>query len=310
MAKVEKSIEIQAPVHAVYQQLAQFEQYPRFMEGVQQVRRSSASVLHWKFRTGGLALEWDAEVVLQVPDRSIGLRAAGRPHGELRFEMQEAAPGSTRLRVFLDYDPAYELIAQHGDSQAAIGRHVEGDLARFKKQVETRPQQQEEARSKPDDPRPAWFPNFLQAWEEPLQVMRRMSEEMDQIVDKFFARPGFIRPQPPSAAAWTPAVDVAQAGDKLVISAELPGVARDDVHVEVKNDRVTIEGERRQQHESTTQQVHRSERSYGHFYRVIALPEGAQPEAASAAMHDGVLEITVPLPDGGRRGRRIDIRAQ
>ena len=314
MAKVEKSIEIQAPVHVVYQQLARFEQYPRFMEGVQQVRRTGASVLHWTFKTGGLALEWDAEVTMQVPDRSIGLRAAGRPHGELRFEMSEAAPGRTMLRVFLDYDPAYELIAQHGDSQAAIGRHIEGDLARFKKQVETLPQQEEQASSKPDDPRPAWFPNFLQVWEEPLQVMRRMSEEMDQIVDKFLARPSFIRPPsasaPTSAAAWTPAVDVAQAGDKLVISAELPGVARDEVKVEVKNDRVTIEGERRQQHDTATQQLHRAERSYGHFYRVIALPEGAQPEAASAAMQDGVLEITVPLPEGGKRGRRIDIRTQ
>ena len=57
-------------------------------------------------------------------------------------------------------------------------------------------------------------------------------------------------------------------------------------------------------------QLHRSERSYGHFYRVISLPEGAEPEAASAAMHDGVLEITVPMPEGGKRGRKIDIRTQ
>lgn len=308
MARVEKSIEIQAPLHTVYEQLIQFEHYPRFIEGVQQVRRISASVLHWSFKTGGINLEWDVEVTSQVPDRGIGLRAAGRPRGELRFELGEPGPGRTLLRVFLEVDPAYEMIAQHGDAQNAIERHVEGDLARFKKQVETLPQQQEAVSSRPDDPRPAWFPNFLQVWEEPMHVMRRMSEEMDQLVDKFLSRSAFPKPNAASAAAWTPAVEVAQTGDRLVISAELPGVARDDVHVEVKNDRVTIEGERRQQQETATQQLHRSERSYGHFYRVIALPEGAEPEAASAAMHDGVLEITVPVPEGGKRGRKIDIR--
>lgn len=307
MASVEKTIEIQAPVHTVYEQLIQFEHYPRFIEGVQQVRRVSASVLHWHVRTAGLDLQWDVEVSSLVPDRSIGLRAAGRPRAEMKFELQAPMPDRTSLRVFLDYDPAYELVAQHEGAGIAIERHIEGDLARFKKQVETLPQQEEQASSRPNDPRPAWFPNFLQAWEEPLNVMRRMSEEMDQMVDKFLTRAAFPRPQA-APAAWTPAVEVAQTGDKLVISAELPGVARDDVHVEVKNDRITIEGERRQQQESTTQQMHRSERSYGHFYRVIALPEGAEPEAASAAMHDGVLEITVPVPEGGKRGRRIDIR--
>jgi HSP20 family molecular chaperone IbpA len=307
MARVEKSIEIQAPVHTVYGQLVRFEHYPRFIEGLQQVRRTSASVLHWTIRTGGVNLEWDAEVVLQVPDRSIGLRTAGRPHGELRFELNEPAPGRTMLRVFIEYDPAYEFIAQRGDAHAMIVRHVDGDLARLKKQVESLPQQEEQTHSRPDDPRPAWVPNFLQAWEEPIRIMRRMSEEMDQMVDRFLTRSAFPKPPAPPAA-WTPAVEVAQTGDKVVISAELPGVAREDVHVEVKNDRVTIEGERRQQHETSSQRLHRAERSYGHFYRVISLPEGVDTEGASAAMHDGVLEITVPVQDGGKRGRRIDIR--
>ena len=227
MAKVEKSIEIQAPVHMVYAQLLQFENYPRYIEGVQQVRRAGASRQHWVFKTGGVNLEWDAETTLRVPDRSIGLRTAGRPHGELRFELGEPAQGRTVLRVFLDYDPAYEFIAQHGDAHAEIERHVEGDLARFKKQVETMPQQEEASRSRPDDPRPAWFPNFMQAWEEPLNMMRRMSEEMDQLVDKFLTRPSAARPNS-SPSAWSPAVEVARNGDTFVISAELPGVARDD----------------------------------------------------------------------------------
>jgi HSP20 family molecular chaperone IbpA len=156
-----------------------------------------------------------------------------------------------------------------------------------------------------------WFPDFFQVWDEPFAMMRRLSEEMDQMVEKFLgfpARAASRQQTPPSN--WTPLVDVTQAEDRLVISAELPGVRRHDVHVEVRSDRVTVEGERRQQWEEADRQLHRSERCYGYFYRVIALPEGADPNTASATMHDGVLEITVPVAKGGRHGRKLDIQVR
>jgi HSP20 family molecular chaperone IbpA len=156
-----------------------------------------------------------------------------------------------------------------------------------------------------------WFPDFFQVWDEPFAMMRSLSEEMDRMVEKFVGFPARAAPRqqtPPSS--WTPLVDVTQAQDRMMISAELPGVQCHDVHVEVRNDRVTIEGERRQQWEDGDRQLHRSERCYGYFYRVIALPEGADPNTASAAMRDGVLEITVPVTEGERQGRKLDIQVR
>lgn len=342
MARVEQSIEILAPVHDVYEQLTQVEQFPSFIEGVQQIQRLDSGKLHWKIRTGGLDMEWDTETAAQVSDRSIVWSTVREPHCEARVELEPVAPERTRTKLTIEYDPRHELVMQYGDAQAAISRQVENDLARFKKFVETLPRRHVAWQSHPNDPRlesaqaqsggqaeaqsseasgsaeasreeiphPPWFSNFIQAWSEPLSIMRRMSEEMDQLVDRFISRSPYPRTRSEPAAEWTPVVEIAQTEDKLIICAELPGVKKDDVHVEVKNDRITIEGDRRPQQEGAAQQLHRSERSYGHFYRVIALPEGAEPQSASAAMHDGVLEITVPVPESGKRGRKIDIHAQ
>ncbi|HVL76051.1 MAG TPA: Hsp20/alpha crystallin family protein, partial [Noviherbaspirillum sp.] len=95
---------------------------------------------------------------------------------------------------------------------------------------------------------------------------------------------------------------------KFIICAELPGVSLDDVNVEIKHDRLTIEGDRRPEPQHEPDEQRRSERSYGHFYRVVALPPGAQPEGASASMQDGLLEITVPLSAHPYQTRRIDVR--
>lgn len=342
MARVEQSIEILTPVRDVYEQLIQFEQFPSFVEGVQQIQRLDSGKLHWKIRTGGFSMEWDTETIAQVPNRSIAWRTAREPHCQAQVELESVGPERTRARLTVDYDPKHELVMQYGDAQSAISRQVENDLARFKKFMETLPRRHAAWQSRPSDPRPAatqgqrqaqaqvqgqeaadsaagtsreelphppWLSNFMQAWSEPLGMMRRMSEEMDQLVGRFFSRSPYPRARPAAPSTeWMPAVEVAQTDDKLVISAELPGVKKDDVRVEVKNDRITIEGERHPQQEGAAQQLHRSERTYGYFYRVIALPEGAEPQSTSATMHDGVLEITVPVPEGGKRGRRIDIR--
>lgn len=344
MARVEQSIDILAPVHDVYEQLTQVEQFPSFIEGVQQIQRLDNGMLRWKIRTGGLDMEWDTETIAQVPERSIGWRTVREPHCEARVELLLVKHDRTRAKLTIEYDPRHELVMQYGDAQAAISRQAENDLARFKKFVETLPHRHVAWQSRPNDPRfesaqvqsggqgtgraggqaeaqsseasreefphQPWFSNLIQAWGEPLSIMRRMSEEMDQLVDRFISRSPYPRTRSEPAAEWTPAVEIAQSEDKLIICAELPGVKKDDVHVEVKNDRITIEGDRRPPQEGAAQQLHRSERSYGHFYRVIALPEGAEPQSASAAMHNGVLEITVPVPEGGKRGRRIDIHAQ
>jgi HSP20 family protein len=104
---------------------------------------------------------------------------------------------------------------------------------------------------------------------------------------------------------WSPEIEVFERGGQLVIRADLPGLNRDDVKVNVTDDSLIIQGERRQEFEENEEGYYRSERSYGSFYRSIPLPEGINEEEVKANFRDGVLEITMPVPQ--QRGRRIEI---
>ena len=110
---------------------------------------------------------------------------------------------------------------------------------------------------------------------------------------------------------WSPAIEVSERGDRMVVRADLPGLNKDDVKVETYDNHLVIQGERRQEHEEQGEGGYRrSERSYGSFYRSIPLPEGAQTEQARAEFKDGVLEVSVPVPASQQqRGRTIPIEA-
>jgi HSP20 family protein len=112
-----------------------------------------------------------------------------------------------------------------------------------------------------------------------------------------------------SRSSWMPQVEVLQRGNDLVLRADLPGLRREDVHVEIEDDVLTISGERRYESESEEEGLYHSERSYGRFSRSIPLPPGTEGEACEARFTDGVLEVRVPLPQEQQpRGRRIEIR--
>ena len=95
---------------------------------------------------------------------------------------------------------------------------------------------------------------------------------------------------------------------KLLISADLPGVKKEDVKVEINQDLVTIQGQRHEERTSSDRGYYQSERSYGSFYRSIPLPEGANTESASATFRDGVLQIEVQAPSQQARGRTLEIK--
>jgi HSP20 family protein len=88
------------------------------------------------------------------------------------------------------------------------------------------------------------------------------------------------------------------------VRADVPGLSKDDLTVEVGEDQLTIQGERKYDHEEEREGVYRSERSYGSFYRQIPLPSGVNAEEASADFRNGVLEITMPAPKRQQEGRR------
>jgi HSP20 family protein len=140
----------------------------------------------------------------------------------------------------------------------------------------------------------------------PFALFRRLSEDMDRL---FFGSggqglPGFGG----FGARFLPHVDVNEREGKMVIEADLPGCRPEDFHIDIEDDSLVLEGERRSHHEETRGGVRRSERTYGTFRRVIPLPPGANAEAADAQFDNGVLEITIPLKQQAR-ARRLEIHS-
>lgn len=156
--------------------------------------------------------------------------------------------------------------------------------------------------------RRSFDPFFVSPWEflsgNPFSLMRRMSEEMDNFFNQ--ARSGWRRE---SGGAWSPAIEVAEREGNYVIHAELPGLKPEEVKVELRDNAVVIEGERRSEHEENRGGIHRSERRYGQFYREIPIPEGVNPDQVKARFENGMLEITAPVPQARSNSRQIPIQS-
>jgi HSP20 family protein len=105
---------------------------------------------------------------------------------------------------------------------------------------------------------------------------------------------------------WVPAMDLVEADDHFVLKADLPGLAEDDVSIEVRDNALTISGERKAEQEKRERGWYRVERSFGRFSRSLTLPEGVDPDSIAARFDRGVLEVTIPKPEQ-RKPRRIQI---
>lgn len=137
----------------------------------------------------------------------------------------------------------------------------------------------------------------------PFSAMRRISDEMDRAFGHFLGQGGA------ETMAGFPAIEVAEHDGRLCVHADIPGLKPEDVKVEVTEDSLIIRGERRSEHEHRGQNTYRSERHYGQFYREIPLPQGANAEQAKANFTNGVLEISVPVPQQASKRREIPVQA-
>jgi HSP20 family protein len=150
----------------------------------------------------------------------------------------------------------------------------------------------------------------------PFQMMRRFTKNMERLFEDFpgFSFPTFFQTDfPPfrmefENVEWVPQIEVLHNNGQFMVRADLPGLTKDDVKVEVTDDRLTISGERKEEKEEKREGFYRSERSYGSFYRQIPLPEGAKTENAAATFHNGVLEITIPAPKVEPSIRKLEIK--
>lgn len=152
----------------------------------------------------------------------------------------------------------------------------------------------------------------------PFQFMQRFSDEMDQLfnrlTDEFWLpERSFLRGRqeyfPLTTAAWSPAIEVLDRDDKIIVRADLPGIKPEDVKVELLNNGLCISGETKQEQEQEREGYYHSERSYGNFCRVIALPEGIKEDQVTANFNNGVLEVTMPQPEQRRR-KQIQIQGE
>ncbi len=138
MARVQKTIEVKMPLRTVYNQWTQFEEFPKFMEGVHEVRQLDDRRLHWKAEVWGKEKEWDAEIREQVPDQKIIWHSidGAENAGIVMFE-PAGDPETTRVTLQMSYDPD-GVVESVGDSLGFLSRRVEGDLERFRDYIESR----------------------------------------------------------------------------------------------------------------------------------------------------------------------------
>ena len=138
MERIEKSIEVACPVRTVYNQWTQFEEFPRFMAGVKEVKQLDDTHLHWHAEIWGKDKEWDAEITEQVPDQCIAWRSTSgdAPNaGMVRFEPLSA--DRTRVRLTMDYEPQ-GAVENLGDALGVLSARVESTVKDFKKFIESR----------------------------------------------------------------------------------------------------------------------------------------------------------------------------
>jgi len=132
----------------------------------------------------------------------------------------------------------------------------------------------------------------------PFALMRHLTSDLDRMLDDWssFRRPMFVRQSTAEPVPWLPKVDVFQRDNRMITRVDLPGMKKEDVAVEVFEGQLTLSGERKRDTEETKDQMFRSEREYGSFFRTVPLPEGVKAEDIKATFADGVLEVSMPLP--------------
>ena len=158
----------------------------------------------------------------------------------------------------------------------------------------------------------------LSAFAGPFDFFDRLTEEMDRTFDRLWRDFGSPRRSLLSRSGlgsrtgqglWAPRIEAFQKGDRFKVRAELPGLKKDDVQIELTEGALTLRGERQEEHEEEREGFYHSEREYGQFHRTIPLPEGVINESAQATFRNGVLEVTMQaVPAEASRGRTVEIQ--
>ena len=139
----------------------------------------------------------------------------------------------------------------------------------------------------------------LVRWE-PAREVDSLQTEVNRVFDAFFGQGTSPNRR------WVPPMDLVETEDHLVLRADLPGLSREDVEIEIKDGVLTVSGERRTDREEQSEGYFRVERSFGRFSRSLTLPKGVEADSVAADFDDGVLEVRIPKPEE-RKPHRVEI---
>ncbi len=137
MSTVTESVDVHVPIGTAYNQWTQFEDFPKFMDGVESVRQLDDKTLYWKAKIAGKTEEWEARIAEQIPDKRIAWHNIAGATNAGQVDFVALSPVSTRVSLTLEYDPQ-GAVENVGDALGFVKRQVEGDLRRFKQFVEER----------------------------------------------------------------------------------------------------------------------------------------------------------------------------
>lgn len=144
----------------------------------------------------------------------------------------------------------------------------------------------------------------LVRWD-PTREIDTLQSEFNRLFDSFLGNGGRADVR---SRRWVPAMDLVETEDHLVLKADLPGLSREDVNIEVKDNVLTVSGERNAEHAEKADGYFRVERAFGSFSRSLSLPQGVDSSTIDAELTDGVLEVRIPKPED-RKPRRVEIGA-
>jgi HSP20 family protein len=131
----------------------------------------------------------------------------------------------------------------------------------------------------------------LVRWD-PIRELDSLQGDMNRLFDRFFE----AGPANGTSRRWIPAMDLVETDDSLVLRGDLPGMTEEDIDIQIKDNVLTVSGERKSESEDKGEGYHRVERSFGGFSRSLTLPQGVDPEKVEAGFDKGVLEVRIPKP--------------
>ncbi|HEY7596698.1 MAG TPA: SRPBCC family protein [Actinophytocola sp.] len=137
MTTIQKSVDVATPVRTAYNQWTQFESFPNFMEGVDEITQQTPTRTHWKTSIGGVNREFDAEITEQHPDERVAWRSVDGPSHAGVVTFHRLDDRTTRVHLQMEYEPE-SVTEKAGSALGVVDHRIEGDLERFKQFIEKR----------------------------------------------------------------------------------------------------------------------------------------------------------------------------